>query len=130
MDTNGLLNREGLWNRCGAALAGAFAAAILIGWNFYDFQQLLAALAIFSLVSLPFLAIVFTLVLAEQSAEHIFSRVSGSFPDFWRGLIAWLTVPPPAPPVRLMPLPFGPRLIREFQRMNKSGFRLPGRRAA
>lgn len=72
MDSEGLLNPGGLWNRRGAWLAGSMVAAGILGFDFSFLGQILAAFAIFALAWLVLLAAAFVVgLLAWAGAQGV-----------------------------------------------------------
>ena len=78
MDKQGLLNNRGLWNRRGALLGGAIAGGALVGFNYFYFQEMLAALVLFTVVWLPLLIAAFLLAFFERAGEIGYFRMSGT----------------------------------------------------
>ncbi|MDE3136056.1 MAG: hypothetical protein KGL59_05755 [Acidobacteriota bacterium] len=76
MDKQGLLNPHGLWNKRGAWLGGAVAGGALIGFNYFYFEEMLAALVLFIAVWLPLLLAAFLLATFELAGESSFVRLS------------------------------------------------------
>jgi hypothetical protein len=76
MDREGLLNPQGLWNKRGALLGGLIIIAVIVGFNYFYFEQMLGALGLFTAFWLVLLAAVFVLVLAERAAEWAFRRLA------------------------------------------------------
>ena len=131
MDKNGLLNREGLYNRRGLALASAILGSALAGWHFYFFEQLLAALALFAMVVVPILAVAFVLVLAEEAGERGIARIEEVIPRLREDLKTLRARPRGRHVPEPLPFPaFAPRLAREFQRVNMNSFHLHHRHRA
>jgi hypothetical protein len=132
MDQNGLASREGVRIKRGIWIGAAVAAAAVVVWNYYFFEQLFAAYFVFLMLFVPVLALVFVLVLAEQAGELAIAWTEKSIPMLRRTLKAPLAKPlGDRQRARVRPLALAPRLMRELQKMNKSGIRLPsGRHAA
>jgi hypothetical protein len=131
MDENGLLNRDGLWNRRGAALAAGIAGAALVGWNYYFFEGLFAAFVLFSLVYVPLLVVALGLSLAGLVGERGVAWMEGRLVSLRHGL------KPAAARLPAAPLDGAEghstvafRLKREFQRINRSAPHLARHRAA
>ena len=105
MDTNGLLNPQGLWNQTGALLAAVFALAIIVPQHLLFFEGLLAALVLFGAAWLPMLLAAFLLAvvsLVVQKAPAFAMRRSTALVAFsrrtlaerpWLGLFDWLRQP-------------------------------------
>ena len=75
MDKQGLLNPQGLSNKRGALLAGALAGSILAALHPFFFEQMLAALVIFTATWVPLLATAFLLAVAVGASERGISLV-------------------------------------------------------
>lgn len=84
MDKQGLLNTRGLWNKRGALLGGAIAGGALIGFNYFYFEEMLAALVLFAVVWLPLLAVAFLLAAFERAGEIGYLHSSEKFSDLSR----------------------------------------------
>ena len=76
MDKQGLLNSRGLWNKRGAWLGGAVAGGALIGFNYFYFEEMLAALVLFIAVWLPLLFAAFLLATFELAGQFSVIRLS------------------------------------------------------
>ena len=131
MDGHAFGKLPGRWTRRTLWIAAAVAGTALVAWNYYFFEQLFAAVILYSAVTIPILMLVFVLVLAEEAGMQGLTRVGRRFPLLHHGLDVPLARPlgkqGPAP---IRPLAFGPRLIREFHKVSRTGFHLPTRRRA
>ncbi len=78
LDKQGLLNPRGLWNKRGAWLGGVVAGGALVGFNYFYFEEMLAALVLFIAVWLPLLLAAFLLATFELAGEVGFLRSDGS----------------------------------------------------
>jgi hypothetical protein len=76
LDKQGLLNPRGLWNKRGAWLGGAVAGGALVGFNYFYFEEMLAALVLFIAVWLPLLLAAFLLATFELAGEASLLRLS------------------------------------------------------
>jgi hypothetical protein len=76
LDKQGLLNTRGLWNKRGAWLGGAVVVGALVGFNYFYFEEMLAALVIFIAVWLPLLLAAFLLATLELAGEASILRLS------------------------------------------------------
>lgn len=76
LDKQGLLNTRGLWNKRGALLGGAIAGGVLVGFNYFYFEEMLAALVLFTVVWLPLLIVAFLLAVFERAGEIGYLRSS------------------------------------------------------
>lgn len=127
MDENGLLNRDGLWNGRGGALAAGIAGSAVVGWNYYLFENLLAAFLLFSLVYVPLLMLALVLALAGLAGERGVAWMGGCLASLRHGLKA-TGAKPPVPATSCSTLVF--RLKREFQRLNRGDAHFARHRAA
>jgi hypothetical protein len=75
LDKQGLLNTRGLWNKRGAWLGGAVAGGALVGFNYFYFEEMLAALLLFIVVWLPLLLAAFLLAIFELAGEFSVPRL-------------------------------------------------------
>jgi len=76
LDNQGLLNPRGLWNKRGAWLGGVVAGGALVGFNYFYFEEMLAALVLFIAVWLPLLLAAFLLATFELAGEVGFLRLT------------------------------------------------------
>lgn len=112
-------------------IAVAIAGAVLAGWNYYFFEQLLAALIFYSAVTIPLLMLVFVLVIAEEAGIQGLARMARLFPRLRRGLQASRSTSvrrDTRTPIR--PLAFTPRFMHELHKVSKDSLHLPTRRHA
>jgi hypothetical protein len=76
LDKQGLLNPHFLWNKRGAWLGGAVAGGVLVGFNYFYIEEMLAALVLFVAVWLPLLVAAFLLAAFELAGEFSILRIS------------------------------------------------------
>jgi hypothetical protein len=79
LDKQGLLNSQGFWNRRGALIVGTIGGCALVGFNYFYFEEMLAAWVLFTAVWLPLLTAAFLLVVLERAGEIGFLRLSEGF---------------------------------------------------
>ena len=70
LDKQGLLNSQGLWNRRGALIVGTIGGCAFVGFNYFYFEEMLAAWVLFTAVWLPLLTAAFLLVVLERALER------------------------------------------------------------
>lgn len=135
MDENGLHKRKAIWNARGAALAGGIVAGLVAAWNYYYFEQVFAALLLFSIVFLPILISAFVLALAFQAGEKGWVQAKQSVPKLFHNRKIGLATPislsaASHPEVHYRHSALGPRILRELQRVKKLHSHSARRRAA